>query len=135
MKRKNRNKRRSEMTPDELIAARARDKLYRDADPERKKRMGRGSNKSAAKYPEKRRARQCVRNAVKKGLLIRPTTCSECKCEAQFIEAHHADYSKPLEVVWLCKPCHSEVDLRLERQLRAGANPQEETHAVETDSQ
>ncbi len=51
--------------------------------------------------PEKRRARDIVRLAKKKGDLI-PVLCF-CGVNS---EAHHVDYSKPLEVVWLCKRHH-----------------------------
>jgi hypothetical protein len=27
-------------------------------------------------------------------------------CGATKTEAHHTDYSRPLDVVWLCKHCH-----------------------------
>ena len=29
-----------------------------------------------------------------------------CKCGSYDVEKHHPDYSKPLEVIWLCRPCH-----------------------------
>src|SRR5688572_6263292 len=29
-----------------------------------------------------------------------------CKCGAMGQHRHHPDYSKPLEIVWLCAPCH-----------------------------
>ena len=29
-----------------------------------------------------------------------------CKCGATKVEMHHPDYSKPLLVEWLCRPCH-----------------------------
>jgi len=51
------------------------------------------------------RARQAVRHAIARGDLVRPKICSNCGLE-KFVEGHHADYSKPLEVVWLCKKCH-----------------------------
>lgn len=28
------------------------------------------------------------------------------KCGATEAEKHHPDYSKPLDIVWLCRPCH-----------------------------
>jgi hypothetical protein len=43
--------------------------------------------------------------AVRRGVLIRPARCQDCgrRC---FPDAHHEDYSKPLEVEWLCRKCH-----------------------------
>jgi hypothetical protein len=29
-----------------------------------------------------------------------------CKCGSYDVEMHHPDYSKPLLVIWLCRPCH-----------------------------
>lgn len=55
---------------------------------------------------EKRRAHVTVHRAVKKGLLIRPEICSRCERKCR-LDAHHEDYSKPLDVKWLCKLCHS----------------------------
>lgn len=56
--------------------------------------------------PTKHRARQQVSEAVKKGLLIRPGACSQCAASDVPIQAHHPDYAKPLEVLWLCTKCH-----------------------------
>jgi hypothetical protein len=29
-----------------------------------------------------------------------------CACGSFNVEMHHPDYSKPLLVVWMCRPCH-----------------------------
>jgi hypothetical protein len=51
------------------------------------------------------RAHVAVARAVRKGSLIR----SPCvRCGEQKSLAHHEDYDKPLEVVWLCQPCHKQ---------------------------
>lgn len=55
------------------------------------------------KNPEKKRAQVALQRAVKKGLVI-PQPCEVCGEKA---EAHHPDYSKPLEVVWLCHLHHT----------------------------
>ncbi|QJT70437.1 hypothetical protein [Microcystis phage MaeS] len=55
------------------------------------------------KYPEKVRARQEVRNALRRGDLVKEP-CE--KCGETKVEAHHENYHEPLEVVWLCKKCH-----------------------------
>lgn len=49
-----------------------------------------------------------VARAIRSGLLIRPEYCSVCYFinEDIRIEAHHSDYSKPLDVIWMCTSCH-----------------------------
>ena len=61
------------------------------------------------KNRQKVEARYAAINAVRYGKLIRPTNCSRCgtRCTP---EAHHPDYSKPLDVEWLCRTCHKKED-------------------------
>lgn len=59
-----------------------------------------------ARKPEEHRAKTAVRRALKKGTLAR----MPCEvCGEPRTEAHHDDYSKPLEVRWLCKTHHEQV--------------------------
>ena len=59
------------------------------------------------RYPEKYKARTAVGNAVRDGRLIKPNVCSMCDSPGR-IEGHHEDYSKLLDVIWVCPSCHSE---------------------------
>ena len=64
------------------------------------------------KYPEKKRAKDAVQRALKKGIIFRPDICSKCSMPptaSSKIEAHHDDYSKPIDVIWLCKSCHQKL--------------------------
>ena len=54
---------------------------------------------------QKRRAHYAVANAIKRGAMFRPTTCQKCGNTAA-LDAHHEDYSAPLDVKWLCRSCH-----------------------------
>lgn len=65
------------------------------------------------KTPEYKDLRRIVSRAIKEGILKKPKRCSNCKLKAKKINAHHPDYSKPFEVVWLCQGCHSELHARL----------------------
>ena len=49
------------------------------------------------------RCHSAVSRAIKNGLLV-PAPCKLCG-ELKSV-AHHDDYDKPLEVVWLCQSCH-----------------------------
>jgi len=53
----------------------------------------------------KSKAHYLVTKAVSKGELIK-LPCE--KCESLKSIAHHTDYSKPLDVMWLCRKHHSE---------------------------
>lgn len=56
-----------------------------------------------ARYPERVKARNAVSRALKSGRLIKKP-CVKCGDNKSF--AHHTDYSKPLDVVWLCRTHH-----------------------------
>jgi DNA-binding XRE family transcriptional regulator len=58
--------------------------------------------------PQRRRARMLAHMARRKGRLPEPMNCQECGVVAR-LEMHHEDYAKPLDVVWLCSPCHRAI--------------------------
>src|SRR3990167_6013912 len=58
---------------------------------------------SKLRYPEKEKARRILQVAVRAGKILK----SPCLCGNPKSQAHHGDYSLPLEVVWLCPRCHS----------------------------
>jgi len=61
-------------------------------------------------HPDRHRARAKLQRTVRAGRLVRPPECQRCGLAPHRIEAHHADYTKPLDVEWLCKPCHAKAD-------------------------
>lgn len=54
--------------------------------------------------PEKALAHAKVQNALRTGKLTRQL-CD--RCGRPDTHAHHEDYSRPLDVVWLCLTCHT----------------------------
>ena len=67
-----------------------------------------------AKYPEKAEARDVLQRAVRAGRIQRQP-CEVCRAvhgglrddgTPIRVEAHHDDYTKPLEVRWLCGDHH-----------------------------
>jgi hypothetical protein len=55
--------------------------------------------------PVRAKATRATSNAIRDGKLIRPDSCSACKKSCK-PDAHHDDYSEPLNVRWLCRSCH-----------------------------
>lgn len=70
-------------------------------------------NKSSQKWREfnalKRAAHVIVGNAIRKGIITK-LPCFVCGRKA---EAHHPDYDRPLDVIWLCPKHHKEAHLMI----------------------
>lgn len=58
---------------------------------------------------EKRKAQSKVSAAIRAARLVRPDACGRCGKSGCHIEGHHEDYSRPLDVVWLCTECHGKT--------------------------
>lgn len=54
----------------------------------------------------KRAAHILVGNRIRSRKIIKPMKCSECLNGGK-IHGHHDDYTKPLDVRWLCSVCHT----------------------------
>ena len=70
------------------------------------------------KYPLRAKAQTTAGNAVRDGKLTKPECCEGCGLKVERLEKHHPDYSQPLLVVWLCKPCHAIAD-KIRRRVEA----------------
>lgn len=59
----------------------------------------------------KRGARQELFNAVRRGDVIPARACESCGHDFSEFDrhGHHEDYTKPLDVRWLCVPCHRDA--------------------------
>lgn len=66
--------------------------------------------------PEKDRVHKIVFVAKRNGSLVKGI----CFCGSTKVEAHHEDYSKPLEVIWLCKKHHGQADKKRRESLSTG---------------
>ena len=62
----------------------------------------------AAKHPERRKANIALDNAVRDGLVVPWPVCAVPECCSK-PHGHHPDYSRPLDVVWLCDGHHKEA--------------------------
>lgn len=64
---------------------------------------------SRKRYPEKVKCRNKTRYAIRTGVL-KKQPCEVCKnC---YVQAHHEDYTKPLEVRWFCAKHHAAHEKR-----------------------
>lgn len=58
----------------------------------------------------KHKARKAVNNALRDGKILKQS-CQVCNNPKT--TAHHYDYTKPLNVIWLCKQHHKEADAKM----------------------
>lgn len=78
-----------------------------------KKAVSDASKRAYIKHREKWIARAKARFAIKEGFILKPNKCEVCE-KLKPLQAHHEDYSKPLQVIFLCYSCHAEADKLLE---------------------
>ena len=62
-----------------------------------------------ASQTEKNRAHRAIERAVATGSIVKPANCELCQDEPKCIHGHHHDYSQPLNVTWVCPPCHGGI--------------------------
>jgi hypothetical protein len=96
---------------------------YREtvADPVRRAAYWERSAQWRKKNQIQRKAHILVGNAIRDGSLDRPAKCSRCgvRCVPH---GHHEDYTKPLEVTWLCLPCHGKRHREINKIKREGVD-------------
>jgi len=73
--------------------------------------------KSALPLKVTRNCYSIYNDALKNNSLIRSSVCSMChKPTTETIQGHHADYLKPLDIVWLCRKCHRELHYTIHKE-------------------
>lgn len=70
---------------------------------------------------EKRAAHIMVGNAVRAGKILKPSACQRCGEASVKLDGHHEDYAKPLDVTWLCEPCHGARHREINAEKRKSA--------------
>lgn len=66
------------------------------------------SYRSDPDFLKKEKARGMINKRILSGKIDKPDTCESCGSNG-YVEGHHEDYDKPLEVIWLCKQCHEDI--------------------------
>lgn len=93
---------------------------YRENNIEAARARERKNKRDPVRIPEHERARRILRNAIMAGRITKPDYCVVCGCKrsARQLHGHHTDYSKPLDVLWVCSTCHGKFH-RIQDEARA----------------
>ena len=79
--------------------------------------FARAKDRWVKRNPEKRKASFLLNRAIRSGLISRGK-CVNCE-SMERVHGHHDDYSKPLDVVWLCATCHPKHHAKMRENNRA----------------
>lgn len=70
------------------------------------------TQKHVKRNPKTRKAQQVVSGQVKRGKMTRQPCCV---CNQPNADAHHEDYSRPLDLVWLCDKHHKQRHVAIQQ--------------------
>ena len=93
-----------------------KDKKLRDNYKKKAKKLGKyckgnnlaQKNRYNAKNRDKCRAWSKLHYAIAHGKIKKADRCSICN-SLGIIMAHHHDYNKPLDIIWVCWKCHNKI--------------------------
>jgi rubrerythrin len=78
-------------------------KIWREKNPDKYRRI---LDRYDENHPDAVVAVRILNGGIRAKRIVKPKYCSACG-KTGLIHGHHPDYSKPLEVVWLCPKCHT----------------------------
>lgn len=87
----------------------------RSAEPERMSMTASLSLAYKMNHPDRAAATSAVARALRSGELVKWPVCAVPDCECTSVQAHHPDYSRPLDVIWLCAPHHKHLHVMAKR--------------------
>lgn len=73
--------------------------------------------------PAAAHARAVVHAALRAGTLKKAASCRVKGCSQTTVEAHHASYRKPLDVLWTCRSHHKRLHNGAHLTLKPGVDP------------
>lgn len=80
----------------------------RSSQPHRAELRNKITRRWVGEHADRRKAHSIVNYALRSGQIKKAEHCLNCGA-GEGLEAHHPDYSRPLDVVWLCVPCHRQT--------------------------
>ena len=89
--------------PQAIEAVRERGRRYHQQHADQKNQYARSWRQA---HPERVSAHSALNYAKRLGKVVAAESCQMCGRSDLRLHAHHEDYSKPLDVVWLCNSCH-----------------------------
>jgi len=64
--------------------------------------------KDLVQFKKRRYVRMMLNQAIAKGDISRPEHCQLCNKIGK-IQAHHIDYGRPFQILWVCSCCHGQI--------------------------
>lgn len=74
-------------------------------------------NKYRKTHKKEIRARDKLQYNLDSNKIEKPTRCQICGKETK-LQAHHHDYNKPLDVIWVCDRCHKDIHIKLNKEKK-----------------